>query len=88
MWPSFVSCNYFSLVHFRESKFKLFAQVKFLPANLQMLGLFAEKHCLSLKLDCDSCKDYSYNVLVTVYRWLIPAQNITFMARTNCLLQS
>ena len=58
MWPSFVSCNYFSLVHFRESKFKLFAQVKFLPANLQMLGLFAEKHCLSLKLDCDSCKDY------------------------------
>ena len=58
MWSSFVSYNYFilSLFYFRERK--LFAQVKFLPANLQMLGLFAEKHCLSLKLDCDSCKDY------------------------------
>ena len=58
MWSSFVSCNYFPLVHFRERKFKLFAHVEILPANLQMLGLFAEKYCLSLKLDCDSCKDY------------------------------
>lgn len=80
---AFLWCNCFDYFFLCIRKWKLFAQAKFLTANLQMLRLFAEKHCLYLSLQM-LVKIKLYNEFVTVYRFItLKFQNIINDCRTR-----